>query len=575
MNYPKTKGALLAFLLKKYRYPAFFAFCFTFTAVCINLYKTVLLKHFIDGLESYVSLFPYELCIYLGFAVLAEVAWRLSGIFGAHTIVPSKQEVMKSLSSYVVDHSVSFFDSRFSGSVAKRISSLSYSSIYILEASLWQVLPIFISFIFSLFIYFQLSLFLSIFFLCWFVFFLIGMFFFSRLIAKHSAETDTLESDLSGKIVDCLSNHKMVHAFAKYHYEKVIIADSSQLAKDAHFKQWYCSEITRVFSNVMVIMLSSVTLVSVLYLYQKLNLSIGSVIMCITLLAHFCGTLTHLSNVLNAFFHHIGVIDEGLKDLIIPHELSKGTECADAAFVPSVTIDSLSFSYGLKNVFNNFSLHIPAGQKVGIVGRSGSGKSTLVHLLKRQRDPQSGKIVIGNHSISELCDASLHSSITLISQENQLFNRSLRDNILYGRLDASEQELLDACDLAHAISFIERTENGLDSIVGERGLKLSGGEKQRINIARAVLANSPILILDEATSALDSESEKVIVSALDDLFVNRTVIAIAHRLSTLVSMDRIIVMDKGVIVEDGSHNELLAQRGLYYSLWTQQSEGFM
>lgn len=226
-------------------------------------------------------------------------------------------------------------------------------------------------------------------------------------------------------------------------------------------------------------------------------------------------------------------------------------------------------------VFTNLSLHIPAGQHVGLVGRSGSGKTTLTHLLLRFDDLEEGQIAIDGQAIMAVTQRSLRRNISYVPQDPQLFHRSLRENIGYGKPKVSDKEIMHAAKKAHIKDIIDSLPEGLDTKVGERGVKLSGGQRQRVAIARAILKDAPILVLDEATSALDSESEKYIQSSMSDLMKGRTAIVIAHRLSTIQKMDRIIVLDKGRIVEDGTHATLLKKQGVYASLWTHQSGGFM
>lgn len=244
----------------------------------------------------------------------------------------------------------------------------------------------------------------------------------------------------------------------------------------------------------------------------------------------------------------------------------------------SIRFDKVSYSYqdsGDRLVLDNFNLSIPAGQKVGLIGSSGAGKTTVTRLLLRFDDLNSGKIMIDEQDISDVTQSSLRNSISYVPQEPMLFHRSLRENIAYGNSAATDEDITRVAKLAHAYDFIKDLPEGLDTVVGERGVKLSGGQRQRIAIARAILKNAPILILDEATSALDSESEAMIQKSLGTLMANRTSLVIAHRLSTISKLDRIIVLDQGRVIEDGTHKELIAENGLYAKLWNHQSGGFI
>ncbi|HRJ06180.1 MAG TPA: ABC transporter ATP-binding protein [Candidatus Saccharibacteria bacterium] len=244
----------------------------------------------------------------------------------------------------------------------------------------------------------------------------------------------------------------------------------------------------------------------------------------------------------------------------------------------TIRFSDVSFSHisdESEGLFKHFNLEIPAGQRVGLVGHSGAGKSTLVSLLLRFKEADSGSITIDDQPINQVTQQSLHETIAYVPQEPVLFHRSLHDNIAYGKASASKDDVTDAAKQAHALEFIDLLPKGMDTLVGERGVKLSGGQRQRIAIARAMLKDAPILVLDEATSALDSESEKLIQDSLGELMKGRTSIVIAHRLSTIAKLDRIIVLDDGKIVEDGTHKELLAKNGIYANLWNHQSGGFI
>jgi ATP-binding cassette subfamily B protein len=241
-----------------------------------------------------------------------------------------------------------------------------------------------------------------------------------------------------------------------------------------------------------------------------------------------------------------------------------------------IIFKNITFNYHQgKKIFNNFNVTINPGQKIGLVGFSGSGKSTFVNLLLRFYDVAKGQIFIDNQNIAEVSQDSLREQIAMIPQEPTLFHRTIKDNILYGKLNASDEEILTAAKLAHCHEFIMELPEGYNTLVGERGIKLSGGQKQRIAIARAILKNAPILILDEATSSLDSVTEKYIQESLQELMFNKTTIVIAHRLSTLADMDRILVFNNGRIVEDGTATELLSNEGHFATLWQMQKDGFL
>ncbi len=284
----------------------------------------------------------------------------------------------------------------------------------------------------------------------------------------------------------------------------------------------------------------------------------------------------------SALFENIGTVVDGMNTLSQPVTI---TDVANAPPLQvtqgQISFHNVHFHYGQENtVFEALNFELKAGEKVGLVGRSGAGKSTLVNLLLRFYDLNGGKICIDGQDISQVSQDSLRQHIGMITQDTSLLHRSIRDNILYGNPDAGEEALIEASRQAHAHDFIAQLQDengnlGYDVQVGERGVKLSGGQRQRIAIARVLLKNAPILIMDEATSALDSEVEAAIQENFETLMENKTVIAIAHRLSTIAAMDRLIVLDEGRIIEQGSHQELLQQQGVYAQLWAHQTGGFI
>jgi ABC-type multidrug transport system fused ATPase/permease subunit len=280
------------------------------------------------------------------------------------------------------------------------------------------------------------------------------------------------------------------------------------------------------------------------------------------------------------FYEHLGAARESIDTLIVPAKVQDHPKAKPLVVKKgAIHFEGVAFAYdatgrGPRNIVKDFELHIPAGQRVGLVGPSGAGKTTLMGLLMRMHDVTSGAIRIDGQDIRDVTQESLHAAIGLIPQDTSLFNRALIENIRYGRPTASDEEVVEAARRAHAHEFILELEEGYHTLVGERGMKLSGGQRQRIAIARAILRDAPILLLDEATSALDSHSERLIQDAIREAMVGKTVIAIAHRLSTVMDMDRLIVLQRGAIVADGTHAELLKQGGLYAELWYRQSGEF-
>ncbi len=331
-----------------------------------------------------------------------------------------------------------------------------------------------------------------------------------------------------------------------------------------------------VVNTFFAILMTALILGTLYLLMQEEAISVGVFVLVLGLLGRVGHLFITTGQALNRFIREYGNIEEGLKEILLPHTV---TDIRNAKTLQistgKINFNQVLFSHESVEVFNDFSLSIPAGQRLGLVGPSGAGKSTFVSLLLRQYDIESGSIEIDGQNIAEVTQGSLRAAIAVVPQEPALFHRTIRENIAYGKPNATEEEIIEVAKKAYAHDFITSLPLGYNTLVGERGVKLSGGQKQRIAIARAMLKNAPILILDEATSALDSESEVEIQKALHILMVGKTVIAIAHRLSTLREMDRIIVLENGVIAEDGTHDTLLTYGGTYARLWAHQAGGFL
>ena len=319
-----------------------------------------------------------------------------------------------------------------------------------------------------------------------------------------------------------------------------------------------------------------------IWLWINEAISVGAVAVAVGLVLRLWGMSQWIMWELSALFENIGTVQDGIGSISRPQLVEDRPDARPLAVTDGdIRFDAVRFHYGKGHgVMEHLDLHIRPGEKIGLVGRSGAGKSTLVNLLLRFYDVEGGRILIDGQNIAEVHQDSLREHIGMVTQDTSLLHRSVRDNILYGRPNATEEMMLQAARQAKSDHFIKELRDaagrqGFDAHVGERGVKLSGGQRQRIAIARVMLKDAPILILDEATSALDSEVEAAIQDSLNELMQGKTVIAIAHRLSTIAAMDRLIVMDQGRIVEDGTHEQLIEQGGLYAQLWARQSGGFL
>jgi len=346
--------------------------------------------------------------------------------------------------------------------------------------------------------------------------------------------------------------------------------------KEVRKSNWY-SERIRWFQFISAAILKIGILYYSLSLWSQGKIAAADFVVATSLSLLIISEARNLSKRFLEFFEHIGNVSNGVGTIIQPHEIiDRNNAIAHPITQGKIEFRRVNFSYSdEKQVFNNLSIAIQPGQRVGLVGFSGSGKSSFVNLILRLFEPQAGQILIDGVDIGDMTQEALHSQISLIPQDPSLFHRTLLENVRYGRLEASDEEVVEAARKAYAHEFIAQIKEGYDSLVGERGVKLSGGQRQRIAIARVILKDAPILILDEATSSLDSITEKAIQDTLDLAMQGKTVIVVAHRLSTISHLDRILVFDKGRIVEDGIHDELLAKRGAYYKLWKMQAGGFL
>ena len=406
-------------------------------------------------------------------------------------------------------------------------------------------------------------------------------YFIPRLgqVAEDQADARSL---MTGRVVDSYTNIQTVKLFSHARREAAFAKEGMNGFLQTVYRQMRM--ITSLYG--LLYMLNSLCLFSVgvlgIWLWLGEAVSIGAVAVALGLVLRLWGMSQWIMWEMSALFENIGTVQDGINSISLPHLVEDRPDAKPLAVTAgAIRFDDVRFHYGKqKGVLEQLTLDIQPGEKVGVVGRSGAGKSTLVNLLLRFYDIEAGRILIDGQDIAAVTQDSLRANIGMVTQDTSLLHRSVRDNILYGRPDATEEMMLEAARRAEATEFIAgltdpKGRKGYDAHVGERGVKLSGGQRKRIAIARVMLKDAPILILDEATSALDSEVEAAIQTNLYRLMEGKTVIAIAHRLSTIAAMDRLIVMDKGHVVEQGSHADLVAAGGLYAQLWARQSGGFL
>ncbi|UAX00047.1 ABC transporter ATP-binding protein [Halopseudomonas nanhaiensis] len=416
----------------------------------------------------------------------------------------------------------------------------------------------------------------------WLAGYIVLMKYFIPIMGRVAEKQADARSVMTGRIVDSYTNIQTVKLFSHARRE----SDYAREGMDGFMRTVYQQMrlVTLVYFSLY--LLNGFLLLGVaglaIWLWIVEAISVGGVAVAVGLVLRLWGMSQWIMWELSALFENIGTVQDGIGSISRPHRVEDQSGAAPLQVTRGeIRFDAVRFHYGKGHgVMEHLDLHIRPGEKIGLVGRSGAGKSTLVNLLLRFYDVEGGRILIDGQNIAEVRQDSLREHIGMVTQDTSLLHRSVRDNIMYGRPDATETMMLDAARQAKSDLFIAELNDasgrcGFDAHVGERGVKLSGGQRQRIAIARVMLKDAPILILDEATSALDSEVEAAIQDSLNELMAGKTVIAIAHRLSTIAAMDRLIVMDQGRIVEDGTHDQLIARGGLYAQLWARQSGGFL
>jgi ATP-binding cassette subfamily B multidrug efflux pump len=515
--------------------------------------------------------------------IMRPVFFGLNDLLVHQTLTPGMTSMIRWQNhKYVLRQSLNFFQSDFAGRIAQRImqtgSSLRDSAVQMVDA-IWHVVIYAAS---ALFLFAQADWRLMIPLIIWIFCYAICLWYFVPRVKQRSVESSEARSKLMGCIVDGYTNISTLKLFAHTDLEQ-------QYAREAITEQTIKTQLAgRLLTGMAfaITTLNGLLIVSstglALWLWTQSLITVGAIALATGLVIRIVNMSGWIMWVVNGIFENIGTVQDGL------HTIAQPLTVTDKPQAPALKVDRgairfdhVNFNYGKGSpVIRDLDLAIRPGEKIGLIGPSGAGKSTLVNLLLRLYDIDGGRILIDEQNIADVTQSSLRAQIGMITQDTSLLHRSIRDNLLYGRPGATDEELQLAIRQARADEFIPQLydslgRTGLDAHVGERGVKLSGGQRQRIAIARVLLKNAPILIMDEATSALDSEVEAAIQESLETLMGGKTVIAIAHRLSTIAKMDRLVVLEKGQIVETGSHAELLAHGGLYARLWQHQTGGFV
>jgi len=574
---PNTPLKFLWYVSRPYKWFFFATVFIVVFANVINQSLSYLFKLIVDAAEAgqmdtvvfYALLYPFTI-----FAV--QVLFRLSAVTGIRYLTPTIKRSSDELAEYTLKHSHLYFANRFAGSILTKFGNVVGGIGQIITEFFWSILGSFTSFIVAFFFMLSVDLQVAgIFFVLVVVMIILNLKFSpkKRRLSRHHAAT---RSTLTGRTADVLTNVAAARQYVGLRRELVDLKALTTDRLEAHQSTWKYSEKTKLFNSLVLCFATGLMFYILATNWQIGLVTTGELILILSLVSQVAYNLTTIGKAFDTFSEAFGEMEEGLEDILIDYEITDHPD-AKALSVPdgSVTWQAVTFAYNEQDIFKRLSLAIKPGERVGLVGPSGAGKSTFVSLLLRQHDIQYGQIMIDGQNIAEVTQDSLRQNIALVPQEPMLFHRTIKENIMYGKPDATEEEMVQAATRAQAHEFIIALPDGYDTLVGERGVKLSGGQKQRVAIARAMLKEAPVLVLDEATSALDSESEVAIQQALEELMEGKTVLAVAHRLSTLRKMDRILVFENGKITEDGSHDELTKNGGMYAKLWEHQAGGFL
>ena len=529
------------------------------------------------GVDVYTVL-QGPILLFVGYNLGLLLCARASGSLLVMIGPKMRAKIREMLFAYLQHHSQRYFMGNFAGSLANRVNEVATSVMHGLWTFMFDFWPMTISFIASWILFKQVSDDLANLLGLWMLIYVAVSALLASRARKLSKDFAAARSMVTGKVVDAVTNMMNIKMFARSHFERDYIKAALQEEVSKASRTYWYMELMRWFQGLTTLALLVVFTLLSLKEVAAGSMTPGGFAMVFSLVLLIMNHVRGLSRSFLEFFEYIGNISDGISIIVRPHEVVDTPRAKPLEITKGeIKFNRVGFSHdGKTDIFKNLSITIKPGQKVGLVGPSGAGKSTLVNILLRLYDIQKGSIKIDGQDIAKHTQDSLREQIAMIPQEPMLFHRSLMENIRYGRIDATDKEVIAASKKAFCHEFIMAQPKGYYALVGERGIKLSGGQRQRIAIARAILKDAPVLVLDEATSSLDSVSEKYIQKSLNNLMKDRTVLVIAHRLSTISHMDRILVMQEGKVVEDGSHDALLQKpEGLYSKLWGMQAGGFL
>lgn len=546
-------------------------------------FRPYLLKIIIDRITetSTQNLFTYvrvPVSIYFFMTMLSPTIFRFHGYFVEIKMIPNlRLKIANASFSALLKQSYFYYQNNFAGSLTNKINDLTASIPEIIEIVINRFFSHILAIIIAIITLGQVNFIFGLGMIIWCLIFILSSIVLSKKLSILAYNWSEYRSTITGKIVDRLSNILAIRLFVRSKEEHDSLAETfkesvvaEQKLQWAYFWMW-------VFYGYSFVLVQGISLYFLLRGRQEGWITVGDFVIVLSINFAIVDILWRFATDFSKFSTLWGKTTQALKSIQkIPDIQDKPAASSLNVNSGQIVFDKVTFQYkDTDPQFKDLSVTIESGQKVGLVGYSGSGKTTFVNLILRLFDVSEGQILIDSQNITDVTQDSLRNFIGVIPQDPSLFHRSLMENIKYGKTDASDEEVIEAAKRAHAHEFIVRLPENYSSLAGERGVKISGGQRQRISIARAILKNAPILIMDEATSQLDTITESYIQEALVKLMQGKTSLVIAHRLSTLLYMDRILVFDKGNIVEDGTHQELLMNNGLYQTLWNAQLGGFL
>jgi len=504
--------------------------------------------------------------------------WRFATFADSYFTAKTVQDLSNFCFAYLHQHSFDYFSNNFVGSLVKRVKWFVKAFETVADRFTWALLPLAVDISLISFVLFKVNLWLGVGVIIWTAGFLLLNWFLTKYKLRYDIARAEAETETTKVLADTITNNSNVKLFNGYGRELKTFAKVIEILRQTRMKTWTLGNIIEAVQGFLMTVLEIGIFYLAIKIWQKGFLTVGDFVLIQSYLINIFMRTWEFGRVIRTIYENLADAEEMTEILKMPHEI---TDIIGAKKLTvkagQIEFKNVTFNYKqTRTILKNFNLTVSPGERLALIGPSGAGKTTVVKLLLRMYDVAAGQILIDGQDISRVTQESLWQNISLVPQDPILFHRSLIENIRYGKPKATDKEVIAAAKAANCHHFILQTPDGYNTYVGERGIKLSSGERQRVTIARAILKNSPILVLDEATSSLDSGSEKLIQDALAELMKGKTVIVVAHRLSTIRKMDRIVVIDNKGIVEQGSHDQLLAKKaGAYLRLWQLQAGGFI